>query len=472
MITENISLRDRFGSGSSDSGNAGVGAGIASVAGSAKAPLNGHRQGGIENRAYQELKHHIHQILLDRVDLERMQRLSQEQIRDELRMLIERLLEEEAVVINDSERKNLTRDIQNEMLGFGPLETLLADPTVSDILVNNCKQVYVERHGKLELTDVTFTDDAHLMKIIDKIVSRVGRRIDESSPMVDARLPDGSRVNAIIPPLAIDGPVMSIRRFSADPLRLADLVTYKSLTADMAEILKGLGKAKVNILISGGTGSGKTTMLNVISGFIGATERIVTIEDAAELQLQQPHVVRLETRPQNIEGKGEVSQRALVRNALRMRPDRIILGEVRGGEALDMLGAMNTGHEGSMATIHANTPRDALTRLENMISMAAVSLPSKAMRQQISSAISVVVQVARLTDGKRKVLSIQEITGMEGEIITMQEIFFFKQTGLEENGAVVGHFCSTGIRPQFLERLHNFGIRVSETLFDPTRQFH
>lgn len=456
MKTENISIRDRLGNGHAN--------------GQTQFPAQ--LPGGIDNRTYQDLKNRIHQNLLDRVDLAGMQRLSQEQIRNELRMLVERLLEEEVVVINDSERKNLTRDIQNEMLGFGPLETLLADPTVSDILVNTYKQVYVERHGKLELTDVTFSDDAHLMKIIDKIVSRVGRRIDESSPMVDARLPDGSRVNAIIPPLAIDGPVMSIRRFAAEPLRLADLVEYKSLTAEMAEILQGLGRAKVNILISGGTGSGKTTMLNVISGFISSAERIVTIEDAAELQLQQPHVIRLETRPPNIEGSGEVTQRALVRNALRMRPDRIILGEVRGGEALDMLQAMNTGHEGSMATIHANTPRDALIRLENMFSMAAATLPAKAMRQQISSAISVVVQVARLTDGKRKVLSIQEITGMEGEMITMQEIFTFKQTGLGENGAVLGHFCSTGVRPRFIERLRTFGIAVSETLFDPTRQYH
>lgn len=465
MNAENISIRERLGTGNGGGGN---------VNGTQtnNAPFSGQRPGGIDNRAYQELKHHIHQTLLDRVDLESMQRLSQGQIRDELRMLVERLLEEEVVVINETERKNLTRDIQNEMLGFGPLETLLADPSISDILVNTYKQVYVERYGKLELTDVTFSDDAHLMKIIDKIVSRVGRRIDESSPMVDARLPDGSRVNAIIPPLAIDGPIMSIRRFAAKPLRLVDLVEYKSLTAEMAEILQGLGKAKVNILISGGTGSGKTTMLNVISGFISMAERIVTVEDAAELQLQQPHIVRLETRPPNIEGKGEVTQRALVRNALRMRPDRIILGEVRGGEALDMLQAMNTGHEGSMATIHANTSRDALTRLENMVSMAVATLPTKAMRQQISSAISVVVQVARLTDGKRKVISIQEITGMEGEVITMQEIFTFKQTGLGENGAVIGYFCATGVRPRFLERLQAFGISISEKLFDPTRQYH
>jgi pilus assembly protein CpaF len=441
----------------------------------ANAPLNGtisplRSMEAIDNRAYQQLKHRIHQTLLDRVDLEGMQRLTQDQIRDELKILVERLLDENSVVINDSERRNLTRDIQYEVLGFGPLETLLADPNVSDILVNGARQVYVERKGCLELTAVTFNDDAHLMKIIDKIVSRVGRRIDESSPMVDARLPDGSRVNALIPPLAIDGPVLSIRRFSADPLGMAELVNFNSMTEAMAAILQALGKSEVNILISGGTGSGKTTMLNAISGYIGQSERIVTIEDAAELQLQQPHVVRLETRPPNIEGKGEVTQRALVRNALRMRPDRIILGEVRGAEALDMLQAMNTGHEGSMATIHANTPRDALTRLENMISMGAAGLPVKAMRQQISSAIGVVVQVARLTDGKRKVISIQEITGMEGEMITMQEIFSFKQTGLGTDGAVQGHFSATGVRPRFGERLRTFGVTLPDDMFDPTVQ--
>ncbi len=425
------------------------------------------QRGAIDNRAYHQLKSRIHEALLDRVDLESMQRLTPDQIRQELRLLVERLLEEEMVVINDAERKTLTRDIQNEMLGFGPLEPLLEDPTVSDILVNTHKQIYVERRGRLELTDVTFTDEAHLMKIIDKIVSRVGRRIDESSPMVDARLPDGSRVNAIIPPLAIDGAVMSIRRFSADPLRLADLVSYGSMTADMAEVLQGLGKAKVNILISGGTGSGKTTMLNVISGFINHNERIVTVEDAAELQLQQPHVVRLETRPPNIEGKGEVTQRALVRNALRMRPDRIILGEVRGAEAMDMLGAMNTGHEGSMATIHANTPRDALTRLENMVSMAAGTLPAKAIRQQIAAAVGVVVQVSRLTDGKRKVLSISEVTGMEGDVITMQEIFSFKQSGVSDDGTVMGHATASGVRPRFAERLRTFGVNLSPAVFEP-----
>jgi len=448
-------LRDRLGGGCT--GNAGA---------------SKRASGEMENRAYQQLKFHIHRTLLDRVDLESMQRLTPDQIRDELSILVERLLDESMVVINDQERRMLTRDIQHEVLGFGPLEPLLNDPSVSDILVNGPRQVYVERQGRLELSDVTFVDDAHLMKIIDKIVSRVGRRIDESSPMVDARLPDGSRVNAIIPPLAIDGPTMSIRRFSVDPLRLRNLVELESLTENMSAILQALGRAKVNILISGGTGSGKTTMLNAISGYIRDTERIVTIEDAAELQLQQPHVVRLETRPPNLEGRGEVTQRALVRNALRMRPDRIILGEVRGAEALDMLQAMNTGHEGSMATIHANTPRDALTRLENMISMASAGLPTKAMRQQVSSAIGVVVQVARLTDGKRKLVSVQEITGMEGEIITMQEIFSFRQTGTDANGVVQGYFSATGVRPRFGERLRTFGLEIPDRMFDPTMERH
>jgi pilus assembly protein CpaF len=357
------------------------------------------------------------------------------------------------------------------MLGFGPLEPLLNDPTVSDILVNTYDKVYVERRGRLELTDVSFHDNAHLMKIIEKIVSRVGRRVDESSPMVDARLPDGSRVNAIIPPLAVDGPLVSIRRFGASPLTVQNLLDYKSVTPPMIKVLESLGLAKVNILISGGTGSGKTTMLNLISGFIPGNERIVTIEDAAELQLRQPHVVRLETRPPNIEGKGEVTQRALVRNSLRMRPDRIILGEVRGPEALDMLQAMNTGHEGSLATIHANTPRDALARLENMVGMAGVSLTPRAIRQQIASAITVVLQASRLADGTRKVVSMQEITGMEGEVISMQEIFRFEQTGIDADGKVQGHFCATGVRPRFADRLRMFGAAVPEDTFDPDRVF-
>ena len=421
--------------------------------------------------AYQELKKSMHQMILDRIDLERLKRLTAEQFKHELALLVQRIIEEERIVLNQHERHHLVLDIQHEMLGFGPLEPLLGDPTVSDILVNTASKVYVERHGRLELTDVTFHDNAHLMKIIEKIVSRVGRRVDESSPMVDARLPDGSRVNAIIPPLAVDGPLLSIRRFGASPLTPQNLLDYKSLTPPMLRVLASLGVAKVNILISGGTGSGKTTLLNLISGFIPANERVVTIEDAAELQLRQPHVVRLETRPPNIEGKGEVTQRALVRNALRMRPDRIILGEVRGAEALDMLQAMNTGHEGSLATIHSNTPRDALARLENMVSMAAVNLTPRAIRQQIVSAVTVVVQASRLTDGTRKVVSLQEITGMEGEIISMQEIFRFEQRGVDAEGKVLGHFCATGVRPRFADRLKLFGAPVPEDAFDPDRVF-
>jgi pilus assembly protein CpaF len=424
-----------------------------------------------DSHSYQNLKAGIHRALLDRVDLAVMESLPPERLREELKTLVERLLMEESVVINEIERKNIVRDIQHEMLGLGPLEILLADPTISDILVNTYRQVYVERAGKLELTDVSFNDDAHLLKIIDKIVSRVGRHIDESSPMVDARLPDGSRVNAIIPPLAIDGPILSIRRFAVIPLKMDDIVQHKSLTPDMAEMLGGLAKAKVNMLISGGTGGGKTTLLNILSSYIASSERIVTIEDAAELQLQQPHVVRLETRPPNIEGKGEVTQRTLVRNALRMRPDRIILGEVRGAEAVDMLQAMNTGHEGSMATIHANTPRDALTRLENMIGMAGLNLPPKAARQQVSSAISVIIQIARLSDGKRKLVSIQEVTGMEGDVITTQDIFIFKQTGVAPDGEVVGHFAATGVRPKFTDRLLSFGIALPDRLFDPSKLY-
>jgi pilus assembly protein CpaF len=348
----------------------------------------------------------------------------------------------------------------------------MADPTVSDILVNSYKQIYVERKGKLELTSVTFTNEKHLLRIIDKIVSLVGRRIDESSPMVDARLPDGSRVNAVIPPVALDGAMMSIRRFAHIPLQMTNLVNdLKSLTPEMAFMLEGLCKSKINMLISGGTGAGKTTLLNILSGYIPESERIVTIEDAAELQMQQPHVVRLETRPINIEGKGEITQRALVRNALRMRPDRIVIGEVRGAEAVDMLQAMNTGHEGSLTTIHANTPRDALSRLENMIGMANLNLPHKAARQQIASAITVVIQGLRLIDGKRKITSIQEITGMEGDVITMQEIFTFRQTGINAEGVVQGHFQATGVRPKFADRLRAFGVVLPDAMFDPTRHY-
>ena len=425
-------------------------------------------EAGVE---HQEVKTRIHQRLLERLDLAAMESMAPEQLSNEIGILVERLLAEEPLVINEAERRSLVRDIQHEMLGLGPLEPLLADPTISDILVNTHAKVFVERRGQLQLTDVRFSDEAHLMRIIDKIVSRVGRRIDESSPMVDARLPDGSRVNAVIPPVSVDGPLLSIRRFSVVPLTMADVVTNKTLTPEMARILEGLARAKVNILISGGTGGGKTTLLNILSGFIPVTERIVTIEDAAELQLQQPHVVRMETRPPNIEGRGEITQRALVRNALRMRPDRIILGEVRGAEAMDMLQAMNTGHEGSMATIHANTPRDSLSRLENMVSMAGFNLPPKAARQQISSAITVILQIARLTDGKRKLVSMQEITGMEGDIITMQEIWSFRQSGVGPDGSVQGQFAATGIRPKFIDRLRNHGVMLDDAVFDASRTY-
>ena len=426
---------------------------------------------GMARGAYQKLKREVHHLVLERVELERISRLSPDLVRQELTTLIMRILEEERAPANDFERKQLVVDVYDEMFGFGPLEVLLRDPGISDILVNTYQQTYVERKGRLELTDVTFYDDAHLMKVIEKIVSRVGRRIDESSPMVDARLPDGSRVNAIIPPSAVDGPLVSIRRFAVNPLQVKDLIELQTLTPPMADLLDALARAKVNILISGGTGSGKTTLLNILSGFIPADERIITIEDAAELQLRQPHVARLETRPPNIEGRGEITQRTLVRNALRMRPDRIILGEVRGAEALDMLAAMNTGHEGSLATIHANTPRDALTRLENMINMAGMSLPPKTMRQQIASAIHVVIQATRLNDGRRKIVSIQELTGMEGEVINMQEIFAFKRTGVDANGNVRGYFCATGVRPKFVERLQAFGINLPDQLYDPARRF-
>ena len=415
------------------------------------------------------VKTNIHKKILGLVDLRTMESMSADQLRKELKLLTERLLDEDGIAMNESERRAVVQSIQNEMLGLGPIEPLLADTTVSDILVNGPYRVYVERRGRLEATDVKFDSDAHLLRIIDKIVSRIGRRIDELSPMVDARLPDGSRVNAIIPPLALDGPVLSIRRFSVVPYGMEDLVKFGTLTPEMAELIHGLVKAKVNLLVSGGTGSGKTTLLNVISGAIPANERIVTIEDAAELQLQQPHVVRLESRPQNIEGKGEVTQRALLRNSLRMRPDRIILGEIRGAEVLDMLQAMNTGHEGSMSTIHANTPRDALTRLEHMMSMAGMQVSPRAMRQQISAALSVVIQISRLSDGKRKITSLQEITGVEGDIESMQEIFKFDQTGIDATGAVQGRFLATGIRPKFEQRLRTRGVNLRDDLYDPAR---
>jgi pilus assembly protein CpaF len=426
---------------------------------------------GVASDTYLQLKSRVHLKLVEQLDLAALESLPPAVLRQEIATAVERLLGEEQAPLNDIERRSLVRDVQHEMLGFGPLELLMADPTVSDILVNSHRSVYVERHGRLELTEVTFTDERHLLRIIDKIVSLVGRRIDESSPMVDARLPDGSRVNAVIPPVAVDGPMLSIRRFAQLPLTMHDLVEHhRTLTRDMAGVLEGLARAKVNMLISGGTGAGKTTLLNILSGAIPRTERIVTIEDAAELQLQQPHVVRLETRPSNVEGRGEITQQALVRNALRMRPDRIVIGEVRGAEAIDMLQAMNTGHEGSLTTIHANSPRDALSRLENMVALANANLPHRAARQQIAAAITVVVQATRLSDGKRRVTSIQEITGMEGEIVTMQEIFAWRQTGIGTDGQVLGDFVATGIRPRFMERLRAHGVQLGDGLFDPARR--
>jgi pilus assembly protein CpaF len=353
-------------------------------------------------------------------------------------------------------------------MGLGPLEPLLADPTISEIMINGHKTIFVERRGKLELSNVTFNDDAHLMRVIDKIVSRVGRRVDESSPMVDARLPDGSRVNAIIPPIALDGPSMSIRRFSVVPLRMEDLLSKQALTPEMAQFLAAMVEAETNIVISGGTGSGKTTLLNILSSYIPETERIVTIEDTAELQLQQSHVVRLETRPPNIEGKGEVPMRALVKNALRMRPDRIVLGEVRGGEVIDMLQAMNTGHDGSLTTIHANNPREALSRLENLVGMGGASIPPKALREMIAAAIHVIIQATRLPDGSRKITSITEITGMEGDVITIQEIFAYEKQGLNEDGSVKGRFVATGVRPRVAERIRTSGITLPDDLFTPS----
>ncbi len=420
---------------------------------------------------YFELKARIHDRLLDLIDLTIIEKLEREALTLQIRKVIERILREEQfkLPLNMVEREKIFGEIVDEVLGYGPLEPLLKDPSVSDILVNSYKSVYVEREGRIEPTDVRFKDDAHLMRIIDKIVSSVGRRIDESSPMVDARLPDGSRVNAIIPPLALEGPCLSIRRFAVNPLELDDLISFQTLTPEIAEVLKGIVKARLNVIISGGTGSGKTTLLNVLSRFIPEEERIITIEDAAELQLKQEHVVRLETRPPNIEGRGEVVQRDLVRNSLRMRPDRIIVGEVRGKEAFDMLQAMNTGHDGSLTTIHANSPRDALMRLETMVAMANLEIPSEFLRRYIASAIHVVIQVARLVDGKRRLVSVQEITGMEGSVITMQEIFAFTQRGLDGRGNVHGAFQFRGIRPRFMERLKMAGVNLPAEIFDPNR---
>jgi len=431
-------------------------------------PGAGNGQESNVQYSFQEMKSRLHRALINRMDLTKLAELNQDQVHTEVSRLAESVLAQEAMPLSTPERDRLVNEVQHELFGLGPLEPLLADPTISDILVNSHKTIYVERRGKLEATNVAFKDDEHLMRVIERIVSSVGRRIDESSPMVDARLRDGSRVNAIIPPLSIDGPVLSIRRFGAEPLRMNSLIENKALTRDIADMLEMCVNARLNVLISGGTGAGKTTLLNALSAYIPENERIVTIEDSAELQLQQPHVVRLETRPPNIEGRGEVTQRDLVRNALRMRPDRIVIGEVRGGEAIDMLQAMNTGHDGSLTTIHANTPRDALARLETMIQMTGMRLSDRAMRQQVAAAINLVVQVARLSDGTRRLTAISEITGMEGETITMQEIFQFERTGVDSQGQVIGRFRPTGIRPRFAERLKASGLQLPRVFFEET----
>src|SRR5258708_7303004 len=419
-----------------------------------------------ERREYQQVKADLHRKILDRLDLEKLGRTPSAAAREEVLLVIRNTVNSEAVPLSFAERERLSREILDEIFGLGPLEPLLKDPSVSDILVNRFDRVYIERSGKLEVTGLSFKDNQHLMQIIDRIVSRVGRRVDESSPMVDARLADGSRVNAIIPPLALDGPVLSIRRFGRDPVTARHMLDNRTLTEPMLEVLSSMVKGRTNILISGGTGAGKTTLLNVLSGFIPDYERVVTIEDAAELQLKQEHVVRLETRPPNIEGKGAVRQRQLVINSLRMRPDRIIVGEVRGEEAFDMLQAMNTGHEGSLTTVHANSPRDALARLESMFSMANLNIPERAIRQQIASAIHVVVHVARLPDGTRKVISVSAITGMDDDSIWMQEIFVFDRAGIDSDGRVRGVFRATGAQSRYADRLTTAGHALKPELFD------
>lgn len=415
---------------------------------------------------YQELKFTLHRKLVDKINLEALATIDNQRVRAEVRQALIQLIDSEPTLLSSIEKQQISDEVLDEVFGLGPLEPLLQDSSISDILVNGSKQVYVERKGLLELTSVTFRDDQHLLRIIDKIVSQVGRRVDESTPMVDARLLDGSRVNAIIPPLAIDGPLLSIRRFSQDKLMPHDLVEKKALTAGMMELLEAAVKAHLNIIIMGGTGAGKTTLLNALSFFISPKERIVTIEDAAELQLKQPHVARLETRPANLEGNGAVRQRELLVNSLRMRPDRIVVGEVRGEEALDMLQAMNTGHDGSLTTIHANTPRDGVSRLEVMVSLANANMQLISIRQQVASAVHLLVQAARLSDGSRRVTSITEVTGMEGEVVTLQDLFVFEKRGLNPDGQVVGRFAATGIRPKFYEKLLSAGIRLRPDLFD------
>jgi pilus assembly protein CpaF len=418
------------------------------------------------NPEYQELKFTLHRKLLDKINLEALATIDNHKVRNEVRTALLALLDAESTLLSSMERQQICDEVLDEVFGLGPLEPLLQDPTVSDILVNTHRQVYVERKGQLELTTVTFKDDPHLMRIIDKIVSQVGRRVDESSPMVDARLSDGSRVNAIIPPLAVDGPLLSIRRFGTDKLMPDDLVEKRSMTRSMLELLQAAVKSRLNIIVSGGTGAGKTTMLNALSAFISPKERVVTIEDAAELQLKQPHLARLETRPPNLEGEGAIRQRQLLINALRMRPDRIIIGECRGEEALDMLQAMNTGHDGSMTTVHANAPRDVISRLEVMVTQGGGNMPLTAIRQQIAAAVDLVVQCARMSDGSRRVTSVTEVTGMEGEVVTLQDLFVFEKRGLNQEGKVVGRFAATGIRPRFYEKILAAGIRLPMDMFE------
>ena len=417
-----------------------------------------------------DLKVELHKKLLDLINLSALDTMSRPQVQAEIGDLVHEQLAQQKHALNQKERMQLVEDVLDELLGLGPLEPLLKDESITDILVNGCNLVFVERHGRLEESKVRFKDERHLQRIIQKIVAGVGRRIDESSPYVDARLADGSRVNAIIPPLAVDGALLSIRKFARIPINMAKLIEFGSIPAPVAEVLRAIVQARRNVLISGGTGSGKTTLLNAMSAYIDGTERIVTIEDSAELQLQQRHVARLETRPANIEGRGEVTQRDLVKNALRMRPDRIIVGEVRAGEAFDMLQAMNTGHDGSMTTVHANTARDALARIEQMIGMSGVDIPLRSARAQIASAINVVIQVSRMSDGRRKLMSLSELTGMEGDVITMQEIFRFKMAGRDEKGRVLGHFEATGIRPKFMSELADRGITLPADLFRPDQR--
>ncbi len=423
-------------------------------------------QAGNAEAIFQDLRLRIHRRLIDTLDLTKLSNLEMERVRVEIRRILEDMVATEAIPVSRTDRDRLVMEVQHEVFGLGPLETLMKDPEISDILVNCSSQIFVERYGKLEKSDVKFRDDAHLMQIIERIVTRVGRRVDESSPMVDARLADGSRVNAIIPPLALDGPVLSIRRFGAERLTVNDLIQFNSIPPQIAEVAAACVKSRLNMLVSGGTGAGKTTLLNCLSNFIPDSERIVTIEDSAELKLQQEHIVRLETRPANIEGQGAVTARDLVRNALRMRPDRIVIGEVRGGEALDMMQAMNTGHDGSISTIHANSARDALSRLETMMLMAGINLPERALREQVASGLDVIVQLTRLSDGSRKVVEFAEVTGMEGSTITTQTIFKFDQRGVE-NGKVIGEFVATGVMPSFMDRLERHGFRIPNTHFMP-----